>query len=141
VRRLLLLAVLTLAAAAAGSSAAATSPWAAAADKVCVAWSAKAKTALAPLGTPKTPAQVYRFVVTVRLFEVRELAALGKIPGRTPAATRALASVRTDIAEVDSAIAAWKKGDQATFGKIVVRYLNDHRPRAAFAAAGATKCA
>ncbi len=54
--------------------------------------------------------------------------------------TTALAAVRTDIAEISSAIAAWDAGKPAQFVTILKRYLNDGRPKSAFAIAGATQC-
>jgi hypothetical protein len=48
--------------------------------------------------------------------------------------------MRVDVAEIGAAIGAWDKGDKASFIRILKQYLNDHRPKAAFAAAGAPSC-
>ena len=72
--------------------------------------------------------------------ETQELGALEKIPGRSDAGTAALAAVRVDIAELGSAITAWDQGKPAQFVTILKRYLNDGRPKSAFAIAGASQC-
>ena len=48
--------------------------------------------------------------------------------------------MQVDINEVGTAIAAWKAGKPAQFVQILKKYLNDNRPKAAFAMAGASKC-
>jgi hypothetical protein len=45
--------------------------------------------------------------------------------------------VQTDIAEIGSAIAPWDHGKPAQFVTILKHYLNDGRPKSAFAVAGA----
>jgi hypothetical protein len=48
--------------------------------------------------------------------------------------------VKVDIAEIGSAITAWNQGNAAKFVTILKRYLNDGRPKSAFAVAGANQC-
>lgn len=100
-------------------------------------WLAKAKK---EFGSPVTAAQLYGFAVKAKKLESQELAVLRQIPGATPAGTRALAAMQADVNEVGSAITAWKAGNAAKFIQILKAYLNDHRAKDAFAAAGATKC-
>ena len=100
-------------------------------------WLAKAKKAF---GSPVTPAQLYSFALKAKSIESGELAALQQIPGRNAAGTAALAAVKVDIAEIGSAITAWNQGKPATFVTILKRYLNDGRPKSAFAVAGANQC-
>lgn len=121
----------------ASAAPAATSTWAAQANQVCTVWTAKAKKAF---GTPVTAAQLYSFAHKAKSLESQELAALEKIPGRTAAGTAALAAVKVDIAEIGSAISAWDHGKPAQFVAILKRYLNDGRPKSAFAIAGAGQC-
>jgi hypothetical protein len=121
----------------AASAGRASATWSDQANQVCTAWLAKAKT---QLGTPVTVAGLYPFAVKAKALEASELTALEKIPGRSAAASKALAAVRVDIAEVDVAINAWKRGDKAKFIQVLKRYLDDNRPKVAFAAAGAEKC-
>jgi hypothetical protein len=111
--------------------------WASEANKVCAIWTAKARKAF---GSPVTPAQLYAFAHKAKSLESQELAALEKIPGRTDAGSAALAAVRVDIAEIGSAITAWDHGKPALFVTILKRYLNDGRPKSAFAIAGASQC-
>jgi len=111
--------------------------WADQANKVCSVWLAKAKK---EFGKPVTPAQLYAFAHKAQSLETQELAALEKIPGRTDAGGAALAAVRVDITELGSAIAAWDHGKPAQFITILKRYLNDERPKSAFAIAGAAQC-
>jgi hypothetical protein len=113
------------------------SAWAAQANKVCVYWLAKAKQ---EFGTPVTPAQLYSFAIKAKSLEGQELAALEQIPGTTAAGSAALAAVKVDIAEVGSAITAWDHGKASLFVTILKRYLNDGRPKSAFAVAGANQC-
>jgi len=120
-----------------GASPASSSSWAAQANKVCAVWIAKAKK---EFGSPVTPAQLYAFAHKAKTLEMQELAALEKVPGRTDAGTAALAAVRVDIAEIGSAITAWDRGKPAHFVAILKRYLNDGRPKSAFAIAGASQC-
>jgi len=137
-----LVATAALAAALTGASSAAAAPaaqssWASQANQVCSVWIAKAKK---EFGSPVTPAQLYSFAHKAKTLESDELAALTKIPGRTAAGTAALAAVQADIAEIGSAIAAWDHGKPAQFVTILKRYLNDGRPKSAFAVAGAGQC-
>jgi hypothetical protein len=111
--------------------------WTSQANQVCTVYLAKAKK---EFGSPVTPSQLYGFAVNAKTLESQELAELEKIPGRPAAGTRALAAMRVDIAEVGSAISAWKSGDRQRFVQILKQYLNDHRPKDAFAAAGANQC-
>jgi hypothetical protein len=138
-RRLLILAALATCAAipAVPPAAAAPTSWAGQANQVCVVWLAKAKK---EFGSPVTPAQLYGFAVKAKTLESQELAQLEQIPGRTAAGTQALAAVKVDIAEIGSSITAWKQGKAAQFVQILKAYLNDGRPKAAFAAAGAHQC-
>ena len=132
--------VIATAVAATGSATASPgsqSAWASQANKVCVYWVAKAKQ---EFGTPVTPAQLYSFANKAKALEGQELAALEQIPGTTQAGTAALAAVKVDIAEVGSAITAWNHGNASLFVTILKRYLNDGRPKSAFAVAGANQC-
>jgi hypothetical protein len=124
-------------AAPASASPASQSAWATQANKVCVVWLAKAKKAF---GSPVTATQLYGFALKAKSIESQELAALQQIPGRTSAGTAALAAVKVDINEIGSAISAWNHGKPAAFVTILKRYLNDGRPKSAFAVAGATQC-
>lgn len=130
------LTAVVVAVAPAGASSSQT-PWAAQADKVCVVYVARAKK---EFGNPVTAAQLYTFAQKAKALETAELAALKKIPGRDAAGTAALKAVQVDIAEIGSAITAWNQGKPALFITILKRYLNDGRPKSAFAMAGATKC-
>ena len=134
---LVLSAVLPAATSAAPSKHSAGSAWATQANQVCTAWLAKAKT---ELGSPSTTAQLYPFAIRAKTLESQELGLLVKIPGRTAAGSAALAAVKVDINEVGTAIAAWKAHKPAQFIQILKKYLNDNRPKAAFAMAGASKC-
>lgn len=143
--RLFLSSVIAISAAIAAVTPAAASPtlsasqssWAAQANKVCVVWLAKAKK---EFGSPVTPTQLYGFAVKAKTLESQERAVLMQIPGRTAAGTAALAAVKVDIAEVNSAITAWNQGKAALFVQILKRYLNDGRAKSAFAVAGANQC-
>lgn len=117
----------------------AASGWAAKADSVCAAWNAKAKAALGT-AQPKTSAAVYAFSVKAVAVERGELAALQRIPGPSAADRKALASVRTDIAEIQVGLNDWKHGNKQGFATVFVRWQHDHRPAAAFAAVGAKTC-
>ncbi|HEY8315834.1 MAG TPA: hypothetical protein VIG35_03130 [Gaiellaceae bacterium] len=121
----------------AAAAPASQSSWAAQANKVCVVFLAKAKKAF---GSPVTPAQLYGFAQKAKAIESQELTTLQQIPGRTDAGTAALNAVKVDIAEIGSAITAWNQGNAAKFVTILKRYLNDGRPKSAFAVAGATQC-
>ncbi len=121
----------------ANAAPAAPSSWAAQANQVCSVWIAKAKK---EFGSPVTAAQLYSFAHKAKTLESQELAALQQIKGRTAAGTAALAAVRVDIAEIGSAIKAWDTGKPAQFITILKRYLNDGRPKSAFALAGASQC-
>ena len=133
-----LLTLLAAASATAAPAAPATnSTWAGQADKVCSYWLAKVKQAF---GTPVTTAQLYGFAVKVKSMESQELAQLQQIPGRDSTGTAALTAVKVDIAELQSSITAWDKGDPAKFATILKQYLNDNRPKSAFMLAGASDC-
>jgi hypothetical protein len=134
---LVLSALLPATTSAAPSKHSARSAWATQANQVCTAWLAKAKT---ELGTATTTAQLYPFATRAKTLESQELGLLVKIPGRSAAGSAALAAVRVDLNELGTAIAAWKAGKQAQFIQGLKKYLNDNRPRAAFAMAGASKC-
>ena len=121
----------------AAAAPASQSSWAAQANKVCVVFLAKAKKAF---GSPVTPAQLYSFAQKAKAIESQELTTLQQIPGRTDTGTAALNAVKVDIAEIGSAITAWNQGNAAKFVTILKRYLNDGRPKSAFAVAGATQC-
>ena len=121
----------------ANAAPAAPSSWAAEANQVCSVWIAKAKK---EFGSPVTAAQLYSFAHKAKTLESQELAALQQIKGRTAAGTAALAAVGVDIAEIGSAIKAWDTGKPAQFVTILKRYLNDGRPKSAFAIAGASQC-
>lgn len=126
-----------VAASAAPTASASQTAWATQANQVCSVWLAKAQK---EFGAPVTPAQLYAFAHKAKTLEAQELAALEKIPGRTAAGTAALAAVRVDIAEVGSAITAWDRGNPTLFVTTLKRYLNDRRPKSAFAVAGASRC-
>lgn len=111
--------------------------WGTQANQVCSVWVAKAKK---EFGSPVTPPQLYTFAHKAKTLETQMLADLVKIPGRTAAGTAALTAVRVDIAEIGSAITAWDHGNPTLFIKTLRRYLNDGRPKSAFAIAGATRC-
>jgi hypothetical protein len=114
-----------------------TSTWNAQANQVCSIWLVKAKQLFA---TPVKPAGLYKFANDAKNLESQELAQLAKIPNPSPAGTQALGVMNADIAEVGSAIKAYDRGDAASFIRILKLYLNDHRSKAAFAAAGAHQC-
>jgi hypothetical protein len=113
------------------------STWATEANKVCVVWAAKIK---AEFGAPNTAALAYIFSRKAKSLESQERAALLRIPGRTDAGTAAIAALKADIAELDSAISAFDRGKLALFKQLFRRYLSDTRARDAFAAAGAKQC-
>jgi hypothetical protein len=138
-RLLLLFVVLSVSALLPGVAPAARSSaaWSDQANQVCVVWVAKAKKEFA---TPVTASGLYAFAGKAKALEAAELSVLEKIPGRSASGTKALVAMRADIAEVDSAIKAWDRGDKATFVKVLKAYLNDHRAKVAFAAAGAKQC-
>jgi hypothetical protein len=129
---------LSLALFVAAVSVAATASWASAADKVCTVWQAKAKATLTPL--PKTPTEIFRWTLRAAALEKAELSALKKIPHATPAGVRALASVDTDIAEIQVGIADWRAGNKSGFARVFIAWQRDHRPHTAFVAAGARAC-
>jgi hypothetical protein len=114
-----------------------SSTWTSQANQVCAVWLAKAK---AEFSAPVKPSGLYKFAVKAKALESQELAQLEKIPGPSAAGTRALGAMRADTAEVGSAISAWDRGDRTSFVRILKQYLNDHRTKAAFAAAGASTC-
>ena len=116
---------------------AAPTSWARQANQVCSVWIAKAKK---EFGSPVTAAQLYSFAHKAKTLESQELSALQKIQGRPAAGTAALSAVQVDIAEIGSAITAWDHGKPAQFVTILKRYLNDGRPKSAFAIAGASQC-
>ena len=113
------------------------SSWTSDANKVCVVWLAKAKKLFA---TPVKPSGLYKFAVSAKNLESQELAVLAKIPNPPAAGAHALSVMHADIVEVSSAISAADRGDSASFIRILKLYLNDHRSKAAFAAAGAKQC-
>jgi hypothetical protein len=121
----------------AGAARSTPSSWTTQANKVCVVWLAKANK---EFGHPVKPSQLYGFAVKAKTLESQELAVLQQIPGRNAAGTHALAAVGVDIAEVGSAITAYKAGNTDSFITILKKYLNDNRAKAAFTAAGAGKC-
>jgi hypothetical protein len=137
-RRLFLLGAIAIGAAVPGAASAATaSSWSTQADKVCVVFVAKAKR---EFGTPVQASGLYDFAVKAKTLESKELAELTRIPNADATGSHALGVMRADVAEVGAAIAAWDKGDKASFIRILKQYLNDSRAKAAFAAAGARKC-
>jgi hypothetical protein len=121
-----------------GAASAAGGSWATKANALCRTYTAKAK---ALLGTtpPKTLAQAHTFIAKGVPLEAAEANALAKIPGATAAAKRALAAVRTDVAEGRAVLAAWSTS-KARFATLYTAYLNDRRPKKAFLAAGASAC-
>lgn len=120
-----------------GVASARSSSWTSDANKVCVIWLAKAKKQFA---TPVTPAGLYKFAVNAKTLESQELVELAKIHGASTAGTHALSVMHADIVEVSSAISAADRGDSKSFIRILKQYLNDHRSKAAFTAAGASQC-
>ena len=134
---IILAALATSAAALPGAAPAGQSTWTSQANQVCVVWLAKAKKEFA---APVKPSQLRQFAVNAMTLESAELAQLTAIPNPPASGVHALAVMRSDVAEVASAIAAWDRGDKASFVKILKAYLNDHRTKTAFAAAGAGKC-
>jgi hypothetical protein len=121
----------------ASAATAGTTTWASQANQVCSVYVAKAQKEFA---TPVKPSGLYKFALAVKALENREFGDLSAIPHRTSAGTHALAALQVDIAEVASAVTAYERGDKATFVKVLKAYLNDNRPKVAFAAAGASKC-
>jgi hypothetical protein len=119
------------------ASARTSSTWTSQANQVCSVWLVKAKQLFA---TPVKPSGLYKFAGDAKKLEAQELAQLAKIPNPSAAGTHALAVMQGDIAEVGSAISAYDRGDSASFIRILKLYLNDHRTKAAFAAAGAHQC-
>jgi sirohydrochlorin ferrochelatase len=111
--------------------------WASQANQVCLVYIAKAKKEFA---APVKPSGLYKFARDAKALENREYGDLAALPGRTAAGTHALTVLQADIAEVGSAVTAYERGDGASFIKILKAYLNDHRAKVAFAAAGASKC-
>ena|SRR5438552_13179489 len=136
-RRFLLFGVLVLGSVVPGATAGTSSSWSDEANRVCIIYTAKAKREFA---APVKPSELYGFAVKAKSLESQELAELAKIPGATPAGTKAIGALRADVAEIGAAIGAWDKGDKASFVRILKQYLNDHRPKAAFTAAGAGQC-
>jgi len=136
-RRFLLFGVLVLGSVVPGATAGTSSSWSDEANRVCIIYTAKAKREFA---APVKPSELYGFAVKAKSLESQELAELAKIPGATPAGTKAIGGLRADVAEIGAAIGAWDKGDKASFVRILKQYLNDGRPKAAFAAAGAQHC-
>jgi hypothetical protein len=122
-----------------GASEAASTTWASRADKVCTVWAAKAKAALGT-ASPKTATQAYEKTVKATGLERAELAALTKIPKPTPAGMRALASVRTDLAEITIGINEWRTGNKTGFLRVYTAWQKDFRPHRAFLAAAAKAC-
>jgi hypothetical protein len=133
----LLILVLAGSVAAGSASAAPRDDWSGQANRVCTSYVATAKRLFA---TPVKPSGLYKFAKDVKALETSELVDLTAIPGRSSAATHALAVLKLDIGTVDSAIKAWDRGDKATFVAKLRAYLNDNRPKVAFHAAGASKC-
>jgi hypothetical protein len=118
---------------------AASPTWASQANRVCKAWTAKARAQL-PAAPPKTPASAYQVSVKAVAIERAELVALAKIPNPPAVGVRALASVQTDIAEIAVGLADWRRGDKAGFTRVYDKWQSDFRPHAAFLAAGAKTC-
>jgi hypothetical protein len=118
---------------------AATTPWAAKANSVCIAWKLRGK---AIFGTtqPKSIRELYLFMVKARPFEVGELAALEKIPEAPAAASRAFRYAKADIREMDAAIAAYQAHKGQAFVDDLTAWQSDHRTSRAFIAAGAPSC-
>lgn len=121
----------------AAASAAPSDDWSTQANQVCTVYVAKAKKLFA---TPVKPSGLYKFAKDVKALESSELAELTAIPGRSSSGTHALGVLKGDVGQVGLAIKAWDRGDKASFVKILKAYLNDNRPKVAFAAAGASKC-
>ncbi len=131
------LGALTMSALVPAAAPAGTSTWTAQANQICTVWLAKAKQ---QFSTPVKPSGLYKFANDAKKLEAQELAQLEKIPNPSAAGRHALGVMHADLAEVGSAISAYDRGDSASFIRILKLYLNDHRSKAAFAAAGAHQC-
>ena len=127
----------TVSAAGAPAATTGTSSWASDANQVCVVWLAKAKK---EFGNPVTASQLFSFAKKAKALESQELTILKKIPNRTASGTHALAALQVDVNEVGTAISAYQAGNAKRFITILKQYLNDERPKVAFAAAGASQC-
>jgi hypothetical protein len=139
------LAVLCAAAAVCVAPAAAAvgaSGWAAKADATCRSWNDKVIAALGGHPTiPTTRAGMYGLMVKMRPLELGRLHALAAIVSPPPGAAKAFALVRSDIAELDASVAAYRAGNTAGFGRDATVWFDDQRASRAFAALGAKSCA
>jgi len=123
-------------------AAAGGSGWAAKADAACQASNKKVIAAFGGNPTvPTTRASMFRFMLKIRPLEVSRLSALEAIPSPPPGAAKAFALARSDIAELDAAVAAYRSRNSATFGREATVWWNDQRASRAFAALGARSCA
>lgn len=116
-----------------------TLSWATKANRVCNAWTAKAKKVLGNRQI-KTAAQAYSFSVKATSLEKQQLSALEKIENPTASGKKALQAAQADIAEIETAINDWKAGNRSAFTKAFVKWSNDRRANKAFIAAGAKDC-
>lgn len=129
-----------------GSSAADASAgagtWATRADVICVKEGARVRKQLLARPRATTDAQVYTLLIEVfRPAEARLIRLLSAIPGPRPdAATRGLRFSKIDLAELDSAIAAYRADDLPLFERRVQIWFADGRANRAFVAAGAKAC-
>jgi hypothetical protein len=126
---------------AAAGAGAAGSGWAAKANAACIASNKKVIAAFGGHPTvPSTRASMFGFMLKIRPLEFSRLRALEAIPSPPPGATKAFALARTDIAELDAAVASYRAGNEAAFGRQATVWWNDQRTGRALAALGAKSC-
>jgi hypothetical protein len=125
----------------AGDAVAAASPWVVKANAVCRVWEKRAPAAVGANPNPRTPAQMYAFMVKARPFEVGLVKALKNISlPRPPGAAHALALATADVHELDTALAAHRAGSEKIFLSHAFAWLTDQRANKAFRAIGARAC-
>ena len=137
------LAALCAAVACAAPATAATraSGWVAKANAACEASNKKVLAAFGGHPTvPSTRASMFRFMREIRPLEVGRLEALKAIPSPPAGAAKAFALAQGDISELDAAVAAYRAGNPAAFGREATTWWNDRRASRAFAALGAKSC-
>ena len=117
------------------------SGWTAKANAACKASNAKVIAAFGGHPTvPTSRVSMFRFMVKIRPLEVSRLNTLKAIPSPPAGAEKAFALARSDIAELDAAMAAYRDGNSAAFGREATAWWNDQRAGRAFAALGAKSC-
>jgi hypothetical protein len=124
-------------------AAGATSPWAIKANAVCAAWDKKAPAIFGttPLN-PKTPKQMFAFLLKGRTIEKGILADLRRISlPRPPGADKALSLAAADVREITTLIGLYGAVSDAEFKRDFVAWESDNRAGRAFTAIGAHVCA